>query len=146
MPIYAPDEHSPDLPAAEKFWIAPDAHVIGQVRLGIDVGIWFGATVRGDNEPIVLLVPPALTTALADADADALRRAAEDPEEDLPTQQLGSSEASGGPAWSVPAAGSPVLTAQTCVRRPGAESLPLHPPVPARSGRDTTARGRTPTW
>jgi hypothetical protein len=33
--------------------------------------------VSGDDEPIVLLVPPALTTALADADADTLGRAAE---------------------------------------------------------------------
>jgi carbonic anhydrase/acetyltransferase-like protein (isoleucine patch superfamily) len=32
--------------------VAPDAHVIGNVRIGADVGIWFGAVVRGDNEPI----------------------------------------------------------------------------------------------
>jgi carbonic anhydrase/acetyltransferase-like protein (isoleucine patch superfamily) len=54
MPIYALDEYSPDLPPAGKFWIAPDAHVIGRVRLGPEVGVWFGATVRGDNEPIVV--------------------------------------------------------------------------------------------
>ena len=34
------------------FWIAPDAHVIGRVRLALDVGIWFGAVLRGDNEQI----------------------------------------------------------------------------------------------
>ena len=33
-------------------WIAPDAHVIGNVRLGREVGIWFGAVLRGDNDPI----------------------------------------------------------------------------------------------
>ncbi len=26
--------------------------MIGQVHLGVDVGIWFGAALRGDNEPI----------------------------------------------------------------------------------------------
>ncbi len=52
MPIYALDDHRPELPPAGQFWIAPDAHVIGRVRLGHDVGIWFGAVLRGDNEPI----------------------------------------------------------------------------------------------
>ena len=58
MPIYSLDGHAPDLPAADAAgagrpcWIAPDAHVIGRVRLGPDVGIWFGAVLRGDNELI----------------------------------------------------------------------------------------------
>ncbi len=52
MPIYALDDHAPTLPEAGSYWIAPDAHVIGRVRLAIDVGIWFGAVLRGDNEPI----------------------------------------------------------------------------------------------
>ncbi|WP_431284737.1 gamma carbonic anhydrase family protein [Humitalea sp. 24SJ18S-53] len=52
MPAYALDDLTPNLP--EAYWIAPDAHVIGQVTLGKDVGIWFGAVLRGDNEPIVL--------------------------------------------------------------------------------------------
>jgi carbonic anhydrase/acetyltransferase-like protein (isoleucine patch superfamily) len=52
MPVYALDEHEPDLPQAH--WIAPDAHVIGRVVLGQEVGIWFGAVLRGDNEPIVI--------------------------------------------------------------------------------------------
>lgn len=33
-------------------WIAPGAHVMGKVVLEDEVGIWFGATLRGDNEPI----------------------------------------------------------------------------------------------
>ena len=37
-----------------RYFIAPDAHVIGRVTLGEDVGIWFGAVLRGDNEPIVI--------------------------------------------------------------------------------------------
>lgn len=54
MPIYALDDHEPELPDAGRYWIAPDAHVIGQVRLGQDVGIWFGSVIRGDNEPVVV--------------------------------------------------------------------------------------------
>jgi carbonic anhydrase/acetyltransferase-like protein (isoleucine patch superfamily) len=50
VPIYALDGESPDLPAAGQFWIAPDAHIIGSVRLRIDVGIWFGTVLHGDNE------------------------------------------------------------------------------------------------
>lgn len=52
MPVYALGEFLPDLPDPGAFWIAPDAHVIGQVTLGRDVGVWFGAVLRGDNEPI----------------------------------------------------------------------------------------------
>jgi carbonic anhydrase/acetyltransferase-like protein (isoleucine patch superfamily) len=52
MPLYALDDVSPELPDNDEFWIAPDAHVIGQVRLGAEVGIWFGAVLRGDNELI----------------------------------------------------------------------------------------------
>ena len=52
MPIYSLDGNAPLLPDPDQFWIAPDAHVIGRVRLGRDVGIWFGAVLRGDNEPI----------------------------------------------------------------------------------------------
>ncbi|GJD49794.1 Protein YrdA [Methylobacterium crusticola] len=54
MPLYALDDHSPILAEPGSAWIAPDAHVIGRVRLGRDVGIWFGATLRGDNEEIVV--------------------------------------------------------------------------------------------
>jgi carbonic anhydrase/acetyltransferase-like protein (isoleucine patch superfamily) len=54
MPIYALDDATPDLPDGSEFWIAPDAHVIGKVRLARDVGIWFGAVLRGDNELIAI--------------------------------------------------------------------------------------------
>jgi carbonic anhydrase/acetyltransferase-like protein (isoleucine patch superfamily) len=50
MPLYALDGQRPDVPPAGQFWIAPDAHVIGRVKLHADVGIWFGAVLRGDNE------------------------------------------------------------------------------------------------
>lgn len=48
MPIYALDDLVPEV--ADDVWVAPDAHVIGKVRLGRGVGIWFGAVLRGDNE------------------------------------------------------------------------------------------------
>ncbi|UFN50179.1 gamma carbonic anhydrase family protein [Roseomonas sp. OT10] len=54
MPIYALDDHRPSLPAEGRYWVAPDAHVIGMVTLGEDVGIWFGAVLRGDNVPIAI--------------------------------------------------------------------------------------------
>ncbi|RYC17371.1 gamma carbonic anhydrase family protein [Ciceribacter ferrooxidans] len=54
MPLYALGNLVPKTPAEDRFWIAPDAHVIGQVELGLDVGIWFGSVLRGDNEPITI--------------------------------------------------------------------------------------------
>ncbi len=54
MPIYALAERKPILPAAGRFWIAPNACVIGDVVLGEDCGVWFGATLRGDNERIAI--------------------------------------------------------------------------------------------
>lgn len=52
MPLYALAGHAPKTPAPDLYWVAPDAHVIGKVELGDNVGIWFGAVLRGDNEPI----------------------------------------------------------------------------------------------
>ena len=54
MPIHALDDIEPTLPPEGRYWVAPDAHVIGRVVLGEDVGIWFGAILRGDNEEIRL--------------------------------------------------------------------------------------------
>jgi carbonic anhydrase/acetyltransferase-like protein (isoleucine patch superfamily) len=33
-------------------WIAPNAAVIGKVSLANNASVWFGAVLRGDNEPI----------------------------------------------------------------------------------------------
>lgn len=52
MPIYRLGESYPILPPEEHFWIAPTASIIGNVILGRDVGVWFGAVLRGDNEPL----------------------------------------------------------------------------------------------
>jgi carbonic anhydrase/acetyltransferase-like protein (isoleucine patch superfamily) len=52
MPLYALDGIRPTVPAHERYWIAPDAQVIGNVQLDEDASIWFGAVLRGDNELI----------------------------------------------------------------------------------------------
>ena len=54
MALYRLGEYAPILTDAARLWIAPGAHVIGRVRLGLDVGVWFGAVIRGDNEPITI--------------------------------------------------------------------------------------------
>lgn len=50
MTIYTLGNARPEFPAEDEFWIAPDASVIGRVRLGRNVSVWFGAVLRGDNE------------------------------------------------------------------------------------------------
>jgi len=54
MTLYALGEVTPRLPAAGEFWIAPSANVIGNVELQEATSIWFGATLRGDNERIIV--------------------------------------------------------------------------------------------
>ncbi|KAB2869765.1 MAG: gamma carbonic anhydrase family protein [Bauldia sp.] len=54
MPVYSLDGIAPQLADEDSIWIAPDAHVIGKVSLGSEVGIWFGAVLRGDNERITI--------------------------------------------------------------------------------------------
>jgi len=52
MPVYALDDIRPEI--AEDCWIAPDAAVIGKVRILNGASIWFGAVLRGDNEWITI--------------------------------------------------------------------------------------------
>ena len=47
MPRYNLADKRPQLPPEERFWIAPDASVIGDIIVGEDVGIWFAAVLRG---------------------------------------------------------------------------------------------------
>ena len=48
--IYAFEGVTPDLHADT--WVAPDANLIGRVVLMAGASVWFGATLRGDNEEI----------------------------------------------------------------------------------------------
>ena len=50
MTIYTLDGHAPQI--AEDSWIAPDANLIGKVVIEDLASVWFGCTLRGDNEEI----------------------------------------------------------------------------------------------
>src|SRR5690349_6702423 len=52
MAIYRIDDDRPTVAATA--WIADSAQVVGRVRLAADASVWFGAVLRGDNEPITL--------------------------------------------------------------------------------------------
>ena len=52
--LYTLDGRSPRLPEDGDYWVAPGAHVIGDVVFEAGVSIWFGAVLRGDNEPLVI--------------------------------------------------------------------------------------------
>jgi len=54
MSIYCLGNVTPSLPDDDEYWIAPTAAVIGRVILKKNASIWWGATLRGDNEPITI--------------------------------------------------------------------------------------------
>lgn len=54
MTIYTLGDKSPDLPSQDEYWIAPNAAVIGDVVLKPGASVWFGAVLRGDNDPITI--------------------------------------------------------------------------------------------
>jgi carbonic anhydrase/acetyltransferase-like protein (isoleucine patch superfamily) len=54
MTILALAGFAPELPEEGTYWIAPNATLIGKVRLRRLVSVWFGAVIRGDNEWITI--------------------------------------------------------------------------------------------
>ena len=50
MPLFKLGEKSPQINS--KSWVAPNASVIGDVRLARNASIWWNVTARGDNDPI----------------------------------------------------------------------------------------------
>jgi len=50
--IYQFEDRIPSLP--EEYYVADSAEVIGDVRLGNQSSVWFGAVLRGDIEPIII--------------------------------------------------------------------------------------------
>lgn len=48
--IYELDGIAPEI--AEDCWVAPDANLIGRIVLEPGASVWFGSTLRGDNEEI----------------------------------------------------------------------------------------------
>lgn len=54
MTLYALNDSKPQLPPEGEYWVAPNASVIGNVILHTSASVWFGAVLRGDNDPIVV--------------------------------------------------------------------------------------------
>jgi carbonic anhydrase/acetyltransferase-like protein (isoleucine patch superfamily) len=52
--IYALEDIAPELPVTGAYWVAPDAALIGRVRLWENASVWFGAVLRGDNDWITI--------------------------------------------------------------------------------------------
>lgn len=52
MAIYELDQVSPRVP--DSAWVADSAQVMGDVELGEDVSVWFGAVLRGDTDRICI--------------------------------------------------------------------------------------------
>lgn len=52
MAIFQLGEHAPDIDASA--YIAEDANVIGKVRIEANASVWFGVTIRGDNDLITI--------------------------------------------------------------------------------------------
>jgi carbonic anhydrase/acetyltransferase-like protein (isoleucine patch superfamily) len=54
MTAYRLGDRQPTLPADGEYWIAPNAVVAGNVILKKNASVWFGAVLRGDNDPITI--------------------------------------------------------------------------------------------
>ena len=42
------------LPQEGEYWVAPNATLVGNIVLHRNASVWFGAVLRGDNDPIVI--------------------------------------------------------------------------------------------
>lgn len=54
MAIYEIDGKRPTLPESGDYWVAENAQVMGNVVLRENASVWYGAVVRGDNDPIIV--------------------------------------------------------------------------------------------
>ncbi len=54
MSLYSLDGVAVETPSDGQFWVAPNAVVVGRVRLESEASVWFGAVLRGDNELITV--------------------------------------------------------------------------------------------
>lgn len=52
MSLYALGDIAPQI--AEDAWVAPGCHLIGDIVLEEKTSVWFGSTLRGDNERITV--------------------------------------------------------------------------------------------
>lgn len=54
MNVFSLGDKQPQLPLVGEYWIAPNATLLGDVILHPGASIWFGAVLRGDNDPITI--------------------------------------------------------------------------------------------
>jgi len=54
MSVYHLGNKFPSLPSEGDYWIAPNATLLGDVTLKPGASVWFGAVIRGDNDPILI--------------------------------------------------------------------------------------------
>jgi carbonic anhydrase/acetyltransferase-like protein (isoleucine patch superfamily) len=54
MAIYALADADLEVEDEGAFWVAPSAVLIGKIVLKRNASVWWGAVLRGDNEPIVI--------------------------------------------------------------------------------------------
>jgi carbonic anhydrase/acetyltransferase-like protein (isoleucine patch superfamily) len=54
MPIYRLADADLEVEDETAYWVAPTAVLIGKIVLKRNASIWFGAVLRGDNEPITI--------------------------------------------------------------------------------------------
>jgi carbonic anhydrase/acetyltransferase-like protein (isoleucine patch superfamily) len=54
MPIYALADADLEVEDESAFWVAPTAVLVGRIILKRNASVWFGAVLRGDNEPIIV--------------------------------------------------------------------------------------------
>lgn len=54
MTLYALADADVEVEDENAFWVAPNAVVIGRVTLKRNASVWWGAVIRGDNDPIVI--------------------------------------------------------------------------------------------
>ena len=52
MALFELDGHQVATPGEGRYFVAPNAIVVGRVTLEVDSSVWFNAVLRGDNEPI----------------------------------------------------------------------------------------------
>ena len=54
MAIYALADADLEVEDENDFWVAPGAVLVGKIILKKNASVWFGAVLRGDNEPILV--------------------------------------------------------------------------------------------
>ena len=52
MSIFSIESKAPKLPPSGDYWIAENATIVGNIDIEEKVSVWFGASIRGDNEKI----------------------------------------------------------------------------------------------